>query len=76
MRITFVPTSADGMFGNVEIEAFGPWVDTILWEVPLMASLSESYFESVMTDWNYDNQGGQLSTYDITSGFILIYSFQ
>ncbi|KAF5382124.1 hypothetical protein D9615_004196 [Tricholomella constricta] len=56
VRITFVPVSADGLLGNVEIEAFGPWVDTILWEVPLMASLSESYFHSVMTDWNYDSQ--------------------
>ncbi|KAG5642056.1 hypothetical protein DXG03_003727 [Asterophora parasitica] len=56
VRITFVPVSADGLLGNVEIEAFGPWVDTILWEVPLMASLSESYFNSVMTDWNYDSQ--------------------
>jgi len=56
VRITFVPVSADGLFGNVEIEAFGPWVETILWEVPLMASLSESYFQAVMTDWNDEKQ--------------------
>ncbi|KAF8072119.1 nicotinate phosphoribosyltransferase [Lyophyllum atratum] len=56
VRITFVPVSADGLLGNVEIEAFGPWIETIMWEVPLMASLSEIYFHLVMTDWNYDNQ--------------------
>ncbi|KAG6840931.1 hypothetical protein C0991_003189 [Blastosporella zonata] len=56
VRITFVPTTADGLFGNVEIEAFGPWIETILWEVPLMATLSECFFSFVDTDWNYDNQ--------------------
>lgn len=58
VRITFVPTSPDGMLGQVEIEATGPWLETILWEVPLMACLSESYFQSVMTDWSYENQEG------------------
>ncbi|KAG6856299.1 hypothetical protein H0H87_005712 [Tephrocybe sp. NHM501043] len=62
VRITFVPVSADGLFGNVEVEAFGPWIETILWEVPLMATLSECYFSFVDTDWNYDNQ--ELSAYD------------
>ncbi|RDB31038.1 putative nicotinate phosphoribosyltransferase [Hypsizygus marmoreus] len=56
VHITYVPLSADGLFGNVEIEAVGPWVETILWEVPLMAALSECYFQTVMTDWNYDGQ--------------------
>jgi len=56
VRITFVPVSADGLLGNVEIEAYGPWIETILWEVPLMSSLSEIYFHSVNTDWTYDGQ--------------------
>ncbi|KAG6907090.1 hypothetical protein DXG01_010624 [Tephrocybe rancida] len=56
VRITFVPASPDSLFGHVEIEAFGPWIETILWEVPLMATLSECYFSFVDTDWNYDNQ--------------------
>ncbi|KAF9466444.1 nicotinate phosphoribosyltransferase [Collybia nuda] len=56
VRITFIPASPDGMLGQVEIEATGPWLETILWEVPLMACLSESYFQSVMTDWSYENQ--------------------
>lgn len=58
VRVVFVPVSNDGLLGNVEIEASGPWVETILWEVPLMACLSECYFQLVMTDWSYDNQEG------------------
>ncbi|KAJ7127184.1 nicotinate phosphoribosyltransferase [Mycena epipterygia] len=56
VHIKFVPTSADGASGLVEIDTVGPWVETIFWEVPLMACLSEIYFHSVMTDWNYDGQ--------------------
>jgi nicotinate phosphoribosyltransferase len=58
VRITYVPVTEDGMFGNVEITASGPWVETIMWEVFLMACLSESYFQSVITDWSYDGQDG------------------
>ncbi|KAG6873243.1 hypothetical protein C0995_001262 [Termitomyces sp. Mi166 len=54
VRITFVPVS--GLLGNVEIEVSGPWIETILWEVPLMATLSECFFNSVDVNWNYDNQ--------------------
>ncbi|KAG6810433.1 hypothetical protein H0H92_011875 [Tricholoma furcatifolium] len=56
VQIDFVPVSPDGLLGHVEVEAAGPWVETILWEVPLMATLSECFFTSVDTDWNYHNQ--------------------
>jgi nicotinate phosphoribosyltransferase len=59
VQIKFNPTSADGKLGNVEIEVSGLWLETILWEVPLMACLSETYFQSVVTDWNYDKQDGK-----------------
>ncbi|KAJ7773032.1 nicotinate phosphoribosyltransferase [Mycena metata] len=55
VRIKFVPTS-DSENGHIEIDAAGLWVDTIFWEVPLMATLSEVYFQRVATDWNYDGQ--------------------
>ncbi|EKM52890.1 uncharacterized protein PHACADRAFT_100657 [Phanerochaete carnosa HHB-10118-sp] len=42
--------------GKIEIEATGPWHETILWEVPLMACLSELFFTTVDTDWSYDGQ--------------------
>jgi nicotinate phosphoribosyltransferase len=59
VHIRFVPISDDGERGNVEIEATGPWLETIFWEVPLMACLSETYFRLVMTDWSYDGQVGK-----------------
>ncbi|KAJ7883048.1 Quinolinate phosphoribosyl transferase [Mycena olivaceomarginata] len=42
--VKFVPTSADGETGIIEMDASGSWLDTIFWEVPLMATLSEVYF--------------------------------
>ncbi|KAJ6577250.1 nicotinate phosphoribosyltransferase [Mycena capillaripes] len=56
VRVQFVPTSPDGETGRIEIDAHGPWIETIFWEVPLMASLSEVYFQCVATDWTYDGQ--------------------
>lgn len=56
VSITFVPLSSDGQQGNVEILVSGLWAEVILWEVPLMACLSESYFQTVITDWSYDGQ--------------------
>ncbi|KAI9066123.1 nicotinate phosphoribosyltransferase [Trametes sanguinea] len=45
--------------GHIRIDAVGPWQETILWEVPLMACLSEIFFTTVDTDWNYDGQEEQ-----------------
>jgi nicotinate phosphoribosyltransferase len=61
VRVTYLPITEDGMFGNIEMEASGPWIEAILWEVPLMACLSESYFQSVITDWDYKGQEGQFA---------------
>ncbi|KAF8807093.1 nicotinate phosphoribosyltransferase [Phlegmacium glaucopus] len=55
-KIKYVPVTSDNLRGHVEIEISGPWVETILWEVPLMACLSESYFQVVLVDWSYDGQ--------------------
>ncbi|KAG5219957.1 nicotinate phosphoribosyltransferase [Salix suchowensis] len=56
VRITFTPTSTEGLQGAIDIDITGPWVETILWEVPLMACLSETYFQMVDTDWNLEGQ--------------------
>lgn len=63
VSITFIPSSEGALTGQVEIEATGPWVEAILWEVPLMATLSETYFRIDNIDWNYD---GQLGVYCVT----------
>jgi nicotinate phosphoribosyltransferase len=47
--------------GQIEIEVEGLWAETILYEVPLMAILSESYFKTVDVDWNMEGQEGEPS---------------
>ena len=55
----------------LSLRVHGPWVRTILWEVPLMAKISELYFETIDNQWNHDitayfekslNKGRRLSS--------------
>lgn len=57
-KINFVPTDEPGDLGTIELDFEGPWHETILWEVPAMGCLSEVYFRTMSTDWNYDGQHG------------------
>jgi nicotinate phosphoribosyltransferase len=41
---------------DLEISIKGPWVTTILWEVPLLALISQLYFEIVDKEWTMDGQ--------------------
>ena len=59
VSIKFIPVSEDGERGRVEFEADGLWKDATLWEVPLMACLSEVYFRVGATDWSYEGQTGK-----------------
>ena len=42
--------------GGLNISIKGLWIDTILYEVPLLALTSEAYFRFVDTDWDYEGQ--------------------
>jgi nicotinate phosphoribosyltransferase len=53
-----VPRGPDSDEGRIEIEASGLWAEAILWEVPLMATLSEIYYTTVDKDWSNDGQTG------------------
>jgi len=41
---------------NLELNISGKWVDTILFEVPLMSIISELYFKTIDISWDYNNQ--------------------
>ena len=58
VKLTFVPLTPTGTEGDIEMEATGLWSEAIFWEVPLMATLSELYFQWEDTDWNEDGQEG------------------
>lgn len=40
--------------GELSLDINGPWERTILWEVPLMATISELFFRHCDTDWKYN----------------------
>ncbi|KAK2629054.1 hypothetical protein QTJ16_002157 [Diplocarpon rosae] len=49
-------TGSDSDIGQVDLMVKGLWVDTILYEIPLLALTSEAYFKFMDTDWEYEGQ--------------------
>lgn len=59
IEATFTPindTGSDEDLGEIDIVVKGLWVETILYEIPLLALTSEAYFRFMDTDWTYDGQ--------------------
>ncbi|GAA5960790.1 hypothetical protein JCM8115_000153 [Rhodotorula mucilaginosa] len=61
VKFEFVSTTgekdANGVeWGKFELEISGKWVETILYEVPVMSIISEAYFTHVDTKWDYVGQ--------------------
>lgn len=57
--IKFTPTQDTGSDedeGVVEYIIKGLWVDTILYEIPLLALTSQAYFMFIDKDWDHSNQ--------------------
>ncbi|TDZ13364.1 Nicotinate phosphoribosyltransferase [Colletotrichum spinosum] len=49
-------TGAESDIGDLHVEIKGKWLDTILYEIPLLALTSEAYFRFMDTDWSYEGQ--------------------
>ncbi|KIY73764.1 nicotinate phosphoribosyltransferase [Cylindrobasidium torrendii FP15055 ss-10] len=54
--VTFIPSEENPALGSIDIDMTGPWVECILWEIPILAIVSELYFTHIDVDWNYDKQ--------------------
>ena len=57
VSVSFTPDADPASsFGDIHMDIKGRWVDTILYEIPLLALTSEAYFKFCDTDWTYKCQ--------------------
>ncbi|KAI4097685.1 MAG: hypothetical protein LQ339_006730 [Xanthoria mediterranea] len=49
-------TGSQDDVGDLSLDISGRWLDTILYEIPLLALTSEAYFKFCDKDWTYRNQ--------------------
>lgn len=59
VKLTFTAsgnTEGAGERGDLHLTVDGLWIDTILYEIPLLALVSEAYFKFCDRDWNHEGQ--------------------
>lgn len=54
VRLKFAPV--DEAQGDLDVTIAGRWVETILYEIPILALTSEAYFKFVDQDWEHAGQ--------------------
>ena len=61
VKIDYIEDAADNQ-ADMEIEIAGKWHSAIRWEVPLMAIISQNFFQvdSRSTNWTMDGQAGRV----------------
>ncbi|KAG8942046.1 nicotinate phosphoribosyltransferase [Tulasnella sp. 424] len=52
VTVRYLPSLETPGLGDLEFEFRGLWTETILYETPVMAIVSEAYFNHVDTDWS------------------------
>ena len=55
-QVKLALTNLDGEFGDLDVHVAGLWVETILYEIPLLALTSQAYFKFVDRDWTHEDQ--------------------
>jgi nicotinic acid phosphoribosyltransferase len=56
IEISFQPSTEDPNWGDIKLDIVGLWIETILYEVPIMSLISQAHFLMDDKQWDYRGQ--------------------